>query len=1538
MIEAYRGALGCLARATEVPLAVIYDACDGDNPVPQCAVGPDHQPLSAALFAGNGLPATVCRTSEVQTLFGPFEAAELRIHFGLGEVGLHSVVGWPIVYMGRCLGALVTAHTTAPTAPRRAFVAASLAQLAIRMNGFQVEQQRLQLVADLQARSNDLQAQTTALEEARLEAERASRAKSEFLANMSHELRTPMNSIMGFTQRLITKLGDTLPERELKALLTVDRNAKHLLSLINDILDLSKIEAGKMELNRSRLDLAAVVREAAEQAAPLTDNKPVEVRLDLPDAPLMLDGDRVRLKQVVLNLLSNAIRYTNAGTVTITAGEGDDTALGRVVRLAVRDTGIGIKPEDLGRLFKQFTQLDGSTARKVGGTGLGLAISAHYVRMHGGRIDVASEFGTGTEFTVLLPLQLNEPPAGRESIESAGPRPRRLVCLSNRPTLATSRPSPHGTAAAARFGGVRILCVDDEPDVLTFLQLTFEDAGYDVMLACDHDAAIAEAKARRPDLICLDLNMPGKDGFEVLKTLRADPDLSHIPVIVVSVSSEESRCLASGALRYLAKPVRAVDLMETVREVLAGAVGSVLIVEDNPDTVRLYAELLTEQGLEVRTAVNGREGLDRLADSLPSVIVLDLMMPIMDGFTFLDIVQRDPVWCRLPVIILTAMPLTPEEVARLERSSAAILIKGRDATEQVVNSILKTALPRRRAAGRCDHVNNTILVVEDNSDNMKLFAWTLEDEGYVLEGVGSAEEGLAALARRPFDLVLMDIALPGIDGMEATRRIRAQSRFACLPIIAVTAHAIKAEAQAILAAGVTAVVTKPIDEARSIRPSGLASGETRNMAKVLVVDDVADNVKLLACELEDHGYEVFTAADGPRALEAAEAARPDVILLDIMMPGMDGIEVCRRLKADASLCSIPVIFVSALEKEGDLIRGLDAGGQDYIIKPFNTRIVMARVRSATRAKAAYDLIVEMNGKLEHGLERIAALRRIDQAINSSFELRPTLDLVLDQIAIALGADAADVLLCDHQTNALKYATGRGFRTNAREQAYLQLDRSVAGQVVLERRPTHLADLSRSIKTFAEADSMALEGFRAYSGLPLVAKGLIVGVLEVFYRTARAFDPEALSFLAALAEQSAIIINNASLFEGSKRASNELTLAYAATIEGWSRALDLRDKETEGHSLRVTEMTLRLAQALEIGEAELVHIRRGALLHDIGKMAIPDSILLKPGPLTADEWVIMRRHPAYAHDWLAPIPFLRPALEIPHCHHEKWDGSGYPRGLAGERIPLAARIFAAVDIWDALRSDRPYRKGWTDERIRTHIAALAGTHLDPGVVAAFLPMIADDVTPLAAGPCAHHAATQGIDDGVTMQALHQAAFSALLSRSGDFVVLLDGSGRIQAADHGFVAAFTPGCDPRGLDFIGLLDSGSREKAQVFLDEPFDGARIVELNHLAPALVPRLISYSVCEISAPAGMRLLAAVGRESGRRSLEARRLEGHRTQSGIGGGAAHPQPVGVERPADWVGKPALAVRTAGCPLGRGGAAWLARLDHDGRPRSLQGRQ
>jgi len=248
-----------------------------------------------------------------------------------------------------------------------------------------------------------------------------------------------------------------------------------------------------------------------------------------------------------------------------------------------------------------------------------------------------------------------------------------------------------------------------------------------------------------------------------------------------------------------------------------------------------------------------------------------------------------------------------------------------------------------------------------------------------------------------------------------------------------------------------------------------------------------------------------------------------------------------------------------------------------------------------------------------------------------------------QVTTQLGVDAADVLICDHHTRALEYASARGFRTRGMEEAHLHLDRSVAGQVVLERRPLHLADLAHTTRQFTRAEFMAQEGFRAYSAVPLLAKGLSLGVLEVFHRAPLEPDLDWLDFLSALAGQTAIVVDSASLSEISRRSNDELILAYDSTIESWSRAVDLRDKETEGHSRRVTEMTLRLAQILGVGRADLVHMRRGALLHDIGKLGIPETIVLKPGPLTADEWVIVRRHPALAYDWLAPTAYLGPAL-------------------------------------------------------------------------------------------------------------------------------------------------------------------------------------------------------------------------------------------------------------------------------------------------------
>jgi HD-GYP domain-containing protein (c-di-GMP phosphodiesterase class II) len=355
------------------------------------------------------------------------------------------------------------------------------------------------------------------------------------------------------------------------------------------------------------------------------------------------------------------------------------------------------------------------------------------------------------------------------------------------------------------------------------------------------------------------------------------------------------------------------------------------------------------------------------------------------------------------------------------------------------------------------------------------------------------------------------------------------------------------------------------------------------------------------------------------------------------------------------------------------------------------------------------------------LDQLQALHRIDQAIAASMDLRMTLNVLLEHVTSQLKVDAASVLLLNPHMQTLDYAAGRGFRTEALQRTHLRLGEGYAGRAALDRKLVYIPDLRVRKTDFLRSPVFSAEGFVAYYSMPLIAKGQVKGVLEVFHRAPLEGDSAWLNFFETLAGQAAIAIDNTQLFDNLQRSNMDLALAYDATIEGWSAALDLRDKETEGHTQRVAEMTIQLGRALEVNAETLVHIRRGALLHDIGKMGIPDAILHKPDKLSAEEWVIMKKHPQYAYTMFSSIAYLRPALDIPYCHHEKWDGSGYPRGLKGEQIPLAARIFAVVDVYDALTSDRPYRKAWSREKALAYIQQQAGLHFDPEIVSAFLGM-------------------------------------------------------------------------------------------------------------------------------------------------------------------------------------------------------------------------
>jgi HD-GYP domain-containing protein (c-di-GMP phosphodiesterase class II) len=348
-----------------------------------------------------------------------------------------------------------------------------------------------------------------------------------------------------------------------------------------------------------------------------------------------------------------------------------------------------------------------------------------------------------------------------------------------------------------------------------------------------------------------------------------------------------------------------------------------------------------------------------------------------------------------------------------------------------------------------------------------------------------------------------------------------------------------------------------------------------------------------------------------------------------------------------------------------------------------------------------------------------SLHTIDLAIASSMELDKVLGLILEEAMARLGMDAADVLLMEPEDGTLSLGARAGFRTDALAHTKLKPGEGFAGRALQSEKAIIASDLDTNVESFSRSPAFAKEGFFFYAGRRLKVKGKVKGVLELYRRSPfRQYQSWELYF-EALASQAAVALDNSFLLRGLKKANEDLKEANEGLIEGWAEALELRDQETEGHSQRVTAMTMELGASFGIGGEELDRLRHGAFLHDIGKMGIPDSILLKPGPLTKDEFEVMKRHTTIARNFLSRFRFLDQSLDIPYYHHEKWDGSGYPEGIRGTEIPLSARLFAVIDVWDALRSDRPYRAGWPEDKVLDHIASLSGTHFDPEAARAFV---------------------------------------------------------------------------------------------------------------------------------------------------------------------------------------------------------------------------
>jgi signal transduction histidine kinase/CheY-like chemotaxis protein len=515
------------------------------------------------------------------------------------------------------------------------------------------------------------------------ELEVASRHKSQFLANMSHELRTPLNAIIGVSEMLLEDAQAAAQPDQIEAHERILRAGRHLLALINDILDLSKIEAGKLELSLESVALVPLVEDVLATIRPLAAKNGNKVDVECPADAGVIRADPTRLRQALLNLASNASKFTERGRIRVTVTRQPDD-LGRDwVSMAVSDTGIGMTAEQMGRLFEEFTQADASTTRRYGGTGLGLAISRRLCRLMGGDITVASTPGQGSTFTIRLPADAR---AGHALLAEPAPRP---IASPPRPEAPAGVSSP-------------VLVIDDDETVRDLMDRFLVKEGFSVITAASGIEGLRRAREAHPAAITLDVMMPDLDGWTVLAALKGDPALADIPVILVTIVDEKARGFALGATDYMVKPIDRERLASVLRTLCGDRPAPhALVVEDDETTRSVIRQTLERAGWSVAEAEHGRWGLDRVAERRPDVIVLDLMMPEMNGFDFLDALRGNPEWRGIPVLVLTAMDLTTEDRQRLNGEVERILQKGASAREQLldeVGRVLASVVARARPA------------------------------------------------------------------------------------------------------------------------------------------------------------------------------------------------------------------------------------------------------------------------------------------------------------------------------------------------------------------------------------------------------------------------------------------------------------------------------------------------------------------------------------------------------------------------------------------------------------------------------------------------------------------------------------------------------------------------------------------------------------------------------------------------------------------------------------------------------------------------
>jgi response regulator RpfG family c-di-GMP phosphodiesterase len=686
----------------------------------------------------------------------------------------------------------------------------------------------------------------------------------------------------------------------------------------------------------------------------------------------------------------------------------------------------------------------------------------------------------------------------------------------------------------------------------------------------------------------------------------------------------------------------------------------ILIVDDLSQNLYMLEVLLTTNGYQVVTAVNGKQALDIAKNNPPEMIISDILMPVMDGFSLCRIWKADQILKKIPFIFYTATYTNPKDAELASSLGAdAYLVKPME-TDSFLAAI-KNILQRKETFQPNTPKINCQKEVEFFKEYNEVLVHKLEDK---MQELQKSNNRKAALYKVSTDLL-------------TEKQFHAQIN----------------------------LITKALLEVGGYQfVNFFAYNEKQKNLTLLSSQGFSEEIN------KDLQEKMVIKVGEPKGIIGLVAQSRQTLYIPDTSKEPNWIPFDPSIKS--AMYSIVSYNQSLIGVMGVYSQHSDAFGEEdeHDLSSLANNLAVA-IENTKNQEQVYKQ-----------LSRISALHNIDMAISSSMDLPSTLGIFLNHVITLLQIDAADILLLHQFANTFEFAVGRGFTSSMIENDNIRKGKSLDKRVVSERNLI-IVDRLSDLEVNNEFITMwKKENFSIYLGIPLIAKGQVVGILEVFSQKLFDPDPEWIDFFLTLGGQAAIAVDNIKMFSDLQQSNHELSMAYDATIKGWSRALDLRAQEPEGHTQRVTDMTIQMAELMGISGQNIIHIRRGCFLHDIGKLGVPDSILLKKTPLTGEEIELLRKHPQIAFELLQPIDFLRPALEIPFCHHERWDGSGYPRGLKGETIPLAARIFAVVHVWDVLLTNRPFRESLTEKETVDFLINQKNKYFDPLIVDKFLDMI------------------------------------------------------------------------------------------------------------------------------------------------------------------------------------------------------------------------